>query len=63
MPFFFRIQKVKENLNRLPDFLEKYHASQAKKAEAAKALDEKKRQLLEDVSYPLFYICNIFINI
>lgn len=33
--------------------MQKYHASQTKKAEAAKAIDEKKRQLLEDVSYNL----------
>ncbi|KAM7534356.1 hypothetical protein Aperf_G00000114678 [Anoplocephala perfoliata] len=43
-----KIRKVKENLDRLPDILERFRASQAKKLEAAKALDEKKRQLLED---------------
>ncbi|KAM3176108.1 hypothetical protein ACTXT7_007161 [Hymenolepis weldensis] len=43
-----RIRKVKENLKRLPEVMEKYYASQAKKVESAKAMNEKKRQLLED---------------
>ncbi|VDO05833.1 unnamed protein product [Rodentolepis nana] len=43
-----RIRKVKENLERLPEMMKKYQASQAKKFEAAKAMDEKRRQLLED---------------
>ncbi|VDD75141.1 unnamed protein product [Mesocestoides corti] len=43
-----RVQKITANLQRLPEMLAKYRATQEKKALEAQTLEAKKRQLLED---------------
>ncbi|CDI97931.1 growth arrest and DNA damage inducible [Echinococcus multilocularis] len=43
-----RIRKITENLERMPEILEKYRANQEKKAQAAQVQEEKRRQLLDE---------------